>query len=715
MGEQTDRRFEVTTPLGEDVLLFRRMTTVEHLGQLFRLELDLLSKDGQLNPSDLLGQSVSVRVALPNDEERHFNGVVTSFAQSHGYGSFAAYHAILRPWFWFLAKTADCRIFQDKAVPDIIKEVLSDNGFTDVKDSLTGSYRTWDYCVQYRESDFNFVSRLMEQEGIYYHFKHDKDKHELVLCDSATSHEKTSGYEKLPFFSMDEHTGDREQEHVYAFRFSQRVQSGAYVLTDYDFEKPRSDLEVTADKSRPHEKADFEVFDYPGEYIETSDGDNYVRARLEELQAHFELVEGEANTRGLACGALFELTDFPRQDQNREYLVVSTNHTMQTNEYESGPEEALYSHSCTFTAIDSKTPYRSPRRTPKPVIHGPQTAVVVGKQGEEIFTDKYGRIKVQFHWDRYGESNENSSCWIRVAQTWAGKKWGTMYIPRIGQEVLVEFLEGDPDRPIVTGSIYNAEQMPHYNPETDKTKSYIKSNSSKGGEGHNELRFEDKAGEEQIYIHAERNMDCRVEKDSMEQICGNRHQIIGSEEGGEGGDQYELVHQDKHLNVKRDRVEHVEGNAKLMIGKGDADGGKLDVVVEKKETKSIGPDGQHVSVEGDCCQKIDGGLSQTIGMDHNEKAGMNYALEAGQAIHIKGGMTVVIEAGMQLTLKVGGSFVNLSPIGVDIQGVLVNINSGGAAGSGSGANPVEPGKPEEASPTEPEVADESEPGTKSCD
>ena len=256
------------------------------------------------------------------------------------------------------------------------------------------------------------------------------------------------------------------------------------------------------------------------------------------------------------------------------------------------------------------------------------------------------------------------------------------------------YMEGDPDRPIITGQLYNADQMPHYALPDEKTKTYLKTSSSKGGEGHNELRFEDKAGEEQVYIHAERNMDTRVKNDSLERIYGNRHQIIGWEKDGDkGGDQREMVYQDKHLDVKRNQVEHIEGNYQLMVGNGGADdGGKLDIVVEKKETKSVGPDGMELTVQGDCKHKVDGQVSETIGMEHHEKVGMNYALEAGQAVHIKGGMNVVVEAGLQLTLKAGSNFVSIGPTGVDIFGTLVNINSGGAAGSGSGASP--PGAPE---------------------
>jgi type VI secretion system secreted protein VgrG len=385
-------------------------------------------------------------------------------------------------------------------------------------------------------------------------------------------------------------------------------------------------------------------------------------------------------------------------------------------------------------------------------VSGIQTAVVVGPKGEEIYTDKYGRVKVQFHWDREGKKDESSSCWIRVAHNMAGRRWGFLSIPRIGQEVVVDFLEGDPDRPLIVGSVYNADQMPHYELPANKTRSYIKSNSSKGGDGFNELHFEDQAGKERVFLHAQHDMDVRVRNDSKERIYGHRHQIIGWEKDGKkGGDQREKVWQDKHLKVKRHQAEHIEGNYALMVGNGEAEsGGKVDVVVEKQALMKIGQEGLNVKIDGDVKQKIggvqsvtvdggrkeklaslsvdvaaehnekNGGHSLTVGKDQHVKVSMNHALEAGKDIHIKAGMNLVIEAGMQLTLKVGGNFVSITPAGVDIQGILVNINSGGSAGSGSGAKPVSPEAPdepdeaEEAQPTEPAQAHSEKTGAKSC-
>jgi type VI secretion system secreted protein VgrG len=655
---QSHRQFAVSSPLGRDVLLFQRMRAAEQLGRLFEFELDLLSERRDIDPDDLLGQNVTVRLELPGEGARYFNGFVSRFVQTGMTGlpapggdrELATYRATLRPWLWFLTRTSDCRIFQDKKAPDIVKQVLRERGFTDFEDALYGNYRTLPYCVQYRETDFNFVSRLLEQEGIYYYFKHENGRHKLVLCDDAGSHKPVPGYERIPFYLPAER-GHRERDHVYEWSFGRELQPGAVVLNDFDFERPRAGLLARASAARRHALADFEIYDYPGEYAQSADGEQYARVRIEELQAGHEVAYGAGNARGLAAGALFTLEHPPREDQEREYLVVSAVHDLRSDEYESGAGNGREPYACTFTAIAGRQPFRAARVTPRPVIQGPQTAVVVGKAGEEIWPDKFGRVKVQFHWDRYGKSDENSSCWIRVAQMWAGKRWGAMHIPRIGQEVLVEFLEGDPDQPIVTGRVYNGDAMPPYDPLTSAATSTLKSNSTKGGGGFNELRFDDRKGEEQVFVHAEKDFDLRVKNDRRE-----------------------WVGRDRHLWVKRDRAEKVEGNVHLEVGK------------------------EHFEKTG-TAWSVDAGKSI------DAKAGMTIALDGGQAVHVKGGMNVVIEAGVQLTLKVGGNFVTIDPSGVSIQGTLVLINTGGAAGSGAGCSPGSPSTPKEAASAEPGQVD----------
>jgi type VI secretion system secreted protein VgrG len=673
---QKHRIIAVNSTLGEDVLLFGQMTFREQLSQLFECELQLFSEKTDIKLADVLGTNMTVRLAMPYQQgTRYFNGFVTRFSYQGTRGlRYGVYQAELRPWLWFLTRTSDCRIFQNKKVPDIIKDIFREQGFTDFKDKLNGNYRIWDYCVQYRETDFNFVSRLMEKEGIYYYFEHENGKNILVLADGISSHGEFSKYETVPFFPPDAHDR-RERDCLSEWFIDQAVQPGAYVLNDYDFTAPRKSLRAVLNKPKNHALAGFEMYDHPGKFTELADGTTYSKIRLEELQAEHEIAHGRGNAAGLAVGYLFSLTHCPRDDQNRKYLITSAIHHLESDEYESFAGFGISGkpYQGEITAIDAKQPYRAPCRTPKPVVQGPQTAVVVGPVGEEIYTDQYARVKCQFHWDRYGEANESSSCWIRVSQLWAGKQWGAMNIPRIGQEVIVDFLEGDPDQPIVTGRVYNGINKPPYDLPAKATTSTLKSNSSKGGAGFNEIRLDDTKGSEQLFLHAERNEDIRVKLDAFE--------WIGSE---------------RHLIVKKKQFEQVEGEKHLIVKSGDGGSGdQFEKIAGEK----------HQQVGGDHNQKVGGTLSLNVAMDQQEKVGMNHALDAGMEIHLKAGMKVVIEAGMQLSLKVGGNFIDINPAGVFISGMMVMINSGGSAGSGSGSSPAAP-----KAPKEPKEAANDQPG-----
>jgi type VI secretion system secreted protein VgrG len=648
---QKNREMAIETTLGEDVLLLISFSGTEKLGRLFEYKLELASEDYNIKPESIIGENVSIRLNLKNNEVRYFNGYVSQFTQLTSSGQLARYRATVVPWFWFLTRVADCRIFQGKTVPDIIQQIFRDRGLTDYENRLSGTYRTWEYCVQYRETEFDFISRLMEQEGIYYFFKHENGKHSLVMADSYSSHEPYSNFGELIYHPSDE--GPTTKECVSDWLVETHLQSGSYAINDFNFTKPQTPLFARANASGSAEKGgsanDYEIYDYPGEYTTSNEGTEYAKKRIEELQTGYQVAVASSDSRGICPGYLFNLSEHPIGDQNQEYLITSANYTIRGDDiFSTGAESSECVFSCSFTAITSSKAFRSQRITPKPKISGPQTAFVVGPTADEICTDEYGRVKVKFHWDRYGKADENSSCWIRVAQVWAGKKWGAMYIPRIGQEVVVEFLEGDPDRPIITGRVYNAKTMPPYDLPGNETISTLKSNSSKGGEGFNEIRFEDKKGEEQIFIHGEKNLDIRIKNDARE-----------------------LIGQDRHLIIKRDQIEEVGGD-------------------------------KHLTVKGDQNEKIDGTVSLDAGMDLQQKAGMKHALEAGMNVHIKGGMNVIIEAGMQLSLKAGASFIDIGPSGVAISGApTVMINSGGAAGSGSGCSPQPPKAPIEAGTAEP--------------
>ena len=616
-------QISVETPLGKDKLYLKSFQGEEEISRLFQYALELFSDEPWIDPKSIVGKNTTVTLNYPDGKKRFFNGVVSRFAYLGTGDRYSGYRAEMVPALWFLTRTADCRIFQDKKIPDILEEVFSLHGFSDYKLSLAKSYPQREYCVQYRETAFNFVSRLMEEYGIFYFFEHQDGKHTMVLGDDASAYQDC--LENEATFRRDI-AGHFDMIAAWEHRFEYRP--GKWAHTDYNFETPKTDLNAQTTSVVNLEGNDkYEIFDFPGKYAKKDEGEAAVRVRMEEDEVPYDVVIGSSYCRSFTPGGKFKVKEhISGAETGKSYVITSVRHAATASEYATGGEPVDSTYENAFYCVPDSVVARPARTTPKPAIHGSQTAVVVGPPGEEIWPDKYGRVKVQFFWDRYGQKDDKSSCWIRCAQASAGRNWGFMSIPRIGQEVLVSYLEGDPDRPLITGQVYNADQMPPYGLPDEKTKTCLKSNSSKGGDGHNELRFEDKADEEQVYVHAERNMD---------------------------------------------------------------------VFIEKKETRLVGPDGQHLLVQGDSRQKIEGKLSETINQDHHEKVQMNYALESGLGLHIKGGMTVVIEAGVQLTLKVGGSFVDISPLGVCIQGPLVNINSGGAPGSGSGSSPDDPEVEEE--------------------
>ncbi|BCT36288.1 type VI secretion system tip protein VgrG [Pseudomonas protegens] len=528
--QQSTRLAQVNCPLGPDVLLLNSMGGGEELGRLFDYQLQLTSSDANIDLNQLLGKPMGLSVQLDDGSQRYFHGIVARCSQNVDSGQFASYQVTLRPWLWLLSRTSDCRIFQHLSIPQIIKQVFRDLGFSDFEDALSRPYREWEYCVQYRETSFDFVSRLMEQEGIYYFFRHEKDRHVLVLADAYGAHSSVPGYASVPYYPRDEQ--QRERDHIFDWHLAQEVQPGSLELNDYDFQRPSARIDVRSAMPRPHSAGDYPLYDYPGTYVQSSDGEHYAQTRIEALQSLHERIELSGNARGLGVGNLFNLTGFSRQDQNREYLIVGIHYYVVQESLETGGSGGSAQFESHLTCIDAQQSFRPLAKTQRPIVQGPQTARVVGPAGEEIWTDQYGRVKVHFHWDRHDQSNENSSCWIRVSQAWAGKNWGSMQIPRIGQEVIVSFLEGDPDRPIITGRVYNAEQTVPYDLPANATQSGMKSRSSKGGSpaNFNEIRMEDKKGAEQLYIHAERNQDIVVEVNESHSVGNNRNKSIGHDE-----------------------------------------------------------------------------------------------------------------------------------------------------------------------------------------
>lgn len=636
---QNTRLVQVSSPLGENVLVLQGLGGSEELGRIFQYELELISEDPSVKFDQLLGKPMSLALELHDGGKRYFHGIVSRCSQGAGNGQFAGYQVSLRPWLWLLSRTSDCRIFQNRTVPDIIKQVFRDLGFSDFEDSLSQTYREWEYCVQYRESSFDFVSRLMEQEGIYYYFRHEKNRHVLVLADAYGAHSTVSDYASVPYYPPTDE--QRERDHFFDWNLAREVQPGSLALNDYDFQRPGARLEVRSSVSRSHAQGDYPLYDYPGEYVQSKDGEHYARTRIEAIQAQFERVQLRGKARGLGAGHLFKLTNYPRDDQNREYLVVGARYRITQEGYESGRMEGMLQYESDLDCLDAGQTFRPLPLTPQPIVQGPQTALVVGPGGEEIWTDQYGRVKVHFYWDRHDQSNENSSCWMRVSQAWAGKNWGSVQIPRIGQEVIVSFLEGDPDRPIITGRVYNAEQTVPYELPANATQSGVKSRSSKGGSpaNFNEIRMEDKKGAEQLFIHAEKNQDIEVENDETHWV---------------GHDRTKTIDNDETVHVKHDRTETVDNNETITIGvdRTEKVGNNETITIGVNRTEKVGSD-EKITIGANRTEDVGSNETITIGADRTEKVGSNETINIGSNRTEEVGSNESITIGANRTEKVG--------------------------------------------------------------
>jgi type VI secretion system secreted protein VgrG len=537
---QTDRNVSIKTVLGPDALLFESANVAEQLGRLYQFEVKLRSIDHNIPFDTVIGTNATIRLELnERDQQRFFNGLVSRFVLTQVDQGYAHYRMTLVPWLWMLTRTSDCRIYQNKPVPEIIRDVFRRHNFHDYREALSGHYDPWEYCVQYRETDFNFVSRLMEHEGIYYFFEHEDGKHTLVLADGPTAHKPKHGAESLAYRPHAD--GLKDVDYISDFVLDQGVQPGAYALNDFNFKKPRVSLHGKASHPKNHAHAHHEIYDYPGEYEESKHGLDYSQIRIEELQAQFEVSHGQSSDRSMATGSTFTLDEFPREDWNKKYLITSTSIHLRGDDYESGGQSGGEFYSCSFTAIPATVHYRAPRVTPKPLIQGCQTAIVTGPKGQEIYVDEHARVKVKFHWDRHSKEDENSSCWIRVSQPWAGKGYGSMAVPRIGQEVIVDFLEGDPDLPIINGRVYNAVQPTHNANAGRKTPppasfpqaavmTSLKSQSLGGGGGHNEITMNDTAGAEGLYIRAQHDEIHEVLNDRGDTVGNNETVAIGNDQ-----------------------------------------------------------------------------------------------------------------------------------------------------------------------------------------
>ncbi|MBK9374945.1 MAG: type VI secretion system tip protein VgrG [Holophagales bacterium] len=704
MGEykHQDRKLRVNTPLGPDELILTGFWGTEAISTLFGFRLEMLAENKTKVAFDaILGQKVTVYLALADGSETYLNGLCVKLAQGGRNDLFTEYEAALVPDVWRLTRKAQSRIFQRMTVPEILKKVFA--GFT-VDWQLNEKYEPRDYCVQYRETDFNFAARLMEEEGIYFFFEHSDGDHKMIASDSPSDHPDLAGDSKLIYEEVE--GGVRDENRIWAWRKEQEIRPGKYLLWDHSFELPHKHLEAEAlihdsvpvgketHKLKVKGVDQMEVYDFPGEYAQRFDGINKgggeqkaelqkifqdnertVGIRMDEETTPAVVIRAKSSVKHLVPGYKFTLQRHFNADG--EYLLTSVKHAATCGAgYRSGEEDAL-TYENEATCIPAAMPYRPRRTTPKPVVQGSQSAVVVGPSGEEIFTDKYGRVKVQFHWDREGKNDENSSCWIRVGTSWAGRQWGAIRIPRIGHEVIVDFFEGDPDQPIIVGSVYNADMMPPYDLPENKTQSGVKSRSSLGGgpKNFNEIRFEDKKGKEEFYQHAERNLTTVVEADEGRTVGGDRGTGIG------GNDSRTVGKNDTH-EVKGYQTVHVKGYQKTGI-----DGFHELTVGQHRKTTITSNDTTNVGgTEEHNVTKVFQVNADTIFLVAKNQIQMNVGgsfvnilngevdVTTGGAVKVNG-KTVTVHADGTATVEGGGTVDVKSNGPVNVNGAVVKLNA----------------------------------------
>lgn len=679
-ASEADFTFKAGDKTTED-LKVTGFTGTEEISRLFSFRLELCSDDSDIVFDEIVGKPCTLEIHSASGS-RFVNGIVRRFERTGEGVSLTYYAAEIVPVHWLLTRRHKSRIFQehncsDMTIPGIIKKVFDDAGIPgdNYRFALQGSYDTREYVVQYRESEMSFISRLMEEEGIFFFFEHTGEGHTMVIGDSPVAHTATPNESQFPFREPTGLVSEQEKEYVYGIHDGQEIQTGAVTLDDYNFKQPQVDLMAVASADQ---YTSLEYSEYPGEYTDKSVGDRYAGVRLEEFQCARRVQHMKTHVRALLPGYTFTLNEHPSEPLNRDYLVTRIAHTAyqpQATQEEASAERGI-EYQAEVRTIPADVPFRPPRVTPRPVIHSTQTAVVVGPSGEEIYTDKYGRVKVQYFWDREGVYDENSSRWTRVSQGSAGGQYGMMFLPRVGQEVIVDFLEGDPDRPIITGRVYNNDLMPPYSLPDDKTKSTIKGHSSKGGGGTNEIRFEDLKDKEQLFIQAQRQMDTRVKADHYHTVGGSYHVQVGGEQNGQlSGELRELIYKAKHV--------HVKGDVLTLTDQDESHTVKGKVSIEVTGTHST-------SVTGDVVEKFSA--------NHKHEVTQTYACKA---------LSIKLEASAGIELKCGGSAIVLTPAAIFIKGgPLVNINSG----SGPPVGPVTAAATTAEEAEDAGVADKSEPG-----
>jgi len=676
--------------LGTQPIHCRHMTGEEEIGRLFAYQVELLrrSDEAKIKADDLLGKNVTVELKDGSHPARFFNGFVTHFEQlGEADGRFRVYQVHLRPWLWYLKLGADCRVFQHKSALEIIQEVFGDYKTKQVDNRIKGTLRKRAFCVQYRESDFDFVSRLMEDEGIHYHFEHSKGHHVMVLGNDVSAHHPLRGGTLA--WGEGQKEGKLNPDLITDWRRVRSVASLKYTHTDYDHEAPTVDLTASATRTDKFTAPnDLEVFDHPGEYDDQEqsgntgskkqEGERLAKLRIATFHAHHDVITASTVCRGVSAGVSFKFKD---HDDAGEYLITRNEFAFFFGAFEAKKDEGRWGFESRLSLVPKTIPYLAEPVTRRPVISGPQTATVVGPSGDELHTDKHGRVKVHFLWDRVGKKDQDASCWVRVSQPWASKQFGFVNLPRIGDEVVVEFLEGNPDRPLITGRVYNGTNTPPYTLPEHATITGMKTRSSKDGaaDTFNEIRFEDKKGSEYVWFQAQKDYHLLVKNDANTTVNNN-----------------------VWTSILKSRAEKVGENLSMEVGKvatvsikGDTHA-KLGADLNMAVTGALG-----LAVTEAIAVKSNQAITVTSAQGGDLSLGDGFKLSSKAAVHISATAGVVIDGGTQLCIKAGGAFITLGPEGVSIQGTMVKVNSGGSAGSASAPPAASPPAPKE--PTLPEA------------
>lgn len=656
---QRNRFLKIYSCLGEDLLFLKSLKGTENFSCLFNFDLELISPEPSIDPIDMVGDNISLIIDAQDNNPKFFNGYISRFHfTGRKHEKIYGYKALLVPWLWFLKQRTNCRIFQNKTVKEIFEEICDEYGFKDYKFSLIEEHPALEYCVQYEESDFDFISRLFESEGIFYFFEHKRDGHVLKIHDNVHS---------LNFIkpeSVIQHSGTLMQPHIETWQHTYSFYSGQYSQSDYNYERSTNSLltEASSNTKVKHSKK-MHIFKYPGVYNNSEHGKKLARYRMEQFESQFDLISAKSNIKGFALGRLFNFTSEEYlSDNNKNYFINKIVHEAVDSSYSDSENGADYYFN-NIECLEEGTPFRPPMVTNIPKIESIQTAFVVGKSADEIYTDEYGRIKIQFHWDRYGEQNENSSCWVRVATQWAGNKWGTISIPRVGQEVVVAFENGNPNRPLVIGSVYNNAHKPPYDLPNKKNIQGIKSRSTKDGSRSNccEISIDDTIGEEKLFIQSEKDLISKVKNNELKEV---------------DNDLVVTVKNNDTLLVSASRSKQIEENETVIIGVDE------NVTIGRHSTIVV-KGNQSMSVNGDGGRKITGSDSSSFGGSVSMKVGGSYTLSVSGASNVSVGGdssenisgSKNISAGSSISLSCGGASITLSGGNIILKGSSVVIDS----------------------------------------